>query len=141
MEVPAGTSARMAARTKTRGSAKNVSMWGMAGMGSVITVSTRGGPGRFERQARARIARDGVTRLAAETSNGRQRRLLEQVRHLLAADPALDVFGPSDHGDGFSYVWVHPAGAKHAAIWGQPNGAAGDDDPDDIDVQVLDDLF
>ena len=69
----------------------------MAAIGSVITVSTRGRPEKFTRMAQSRIKRDGVTQLAAETSNGRQRRLLWQVRNLLAADPGLDVFGPSDH--------------------------------------------
>jgi hypothetical protein len=92
-------------------------------MGSVMTVTTRLRPGALERLAKSRAGRDGVTRLAAETSNGRQRRLLWEVRHLLAADPALDVFGPSDHGDGFTYVWVHPVGTRQAGVWGQPNGA------------------
>jgi hypothetical protein len=103
-------------------------MWRMVGMGSVITISSRVRAGELERMARARAARDGVTQLAAETSNGRQLRLLRQVRDRLVADPGLEVFGPSDHGDGFSYVWAHPAGARHAGVIGQPNGA---EDPED----------
>jgi len=95
----------------------------MAAIGSVITVSTRGRPEKFTRMAQSRIKRDGVTQLAAETSNGRQRRLLWQVRNLLAADPGLDVFGPSDHSDGMSYVWVHPVDTRHAGVWGDARGA------------------
>src|SRR5579864_9753625 len=98
------------------------------GIGSVITVSSRVRAGELERMARARIGRDGVTRLAAKTSNGRQRRLLEQVSDRLVADPALDVFGPGDHGDGLTYVWAHPAGARYAGVWGQPNGAENPED-------------
>lgn len=105
-------------------------MVGMAATGSVITVSTRGRAEKFERMARARAARDGAVRLAAETSNGRQRRLLREVRDRLAAGPGLDVFGPSDHGDGMSYVWAHPAGARFAGVYGQANGAPGDPDAD-----------
>jgi hypothetical protein len=112
-------------------------MWGVAGMGSVITVSTRLRPEALERLARSRVGRDGVTRLAAETSNGRARRLLVQVRQPLAADPALNVFGPSDYNDGFTYVWVQSAAARHAGVWGGPRGAA-EDDPAGVDVQILD---
>jgi hypothetical protein len=114
-------------------------MWGMVAVGSVITVSTRGRAEKFERMAKSRIERDGVTQLAAETSNRRQLRLLREVRDLLVTDPALEVFGPGDHGDGMSYVWVHPAGTRPAGVWGQPNGMT-EDDPEDIEVVFLDDL-
>lgn len=97
----------------------------MAGAGSVVSVSTRRSrPDDLERLARSRIARDGVTQLAAASSSGRQLRLLREVRDRLAADPALEVFGPSDHGDGISYVWAHPAGTRHAGVYGQPRGMA-----------------
>ena len=112
----------------------------MAGTGFVITVSTHSRPARFERMARSRLERDGVTRLAAQTSSARALHLLWQVRNCLAADPALDVFGPSDHGDGFSYVWAHPAGTRHAGVWGQPRGVAAED-PADVQVEILDDAF
>jgi hypothetical protein len=72
--------------------------------------------------ARSRVARDGVTQLAAETSNGRQVRLLRQVRDHLAADAGLDV-GYGDRPDGYSYVTLCPAGARSVGIWGEPNGA------------------
>jgi hypothetical protein len=108
----------------------------MAGTGSVITVSTRGRPAKFERMAKSRVDRDGVTRLAAQTSNGRQRRLLREVRDLLVANPGLEVAGPSDQGDGFTYVWVQSVGTRHAGVWGGPRGAA-EEDPAGVQVEII----
>ena len=94
-----------------------------AGVGSVVTVSTQGHADRYERMARRRVARDGVAALAAETSNGRQRRLLGRVRDGLASDAGLDVFY-GDRRDGMSYLTVYLAGERSAGIWGEPNGTA-----------------
>jgi hypothetical protein len=91
-------------------------------MGSVVTVSTRRRPDELESMARKRIARDGVTQLAAMTANGRQRRLLREVRDRLAGDPGLDVFF-GDRPDGMSYLTAYPAGRLRAGIIGEPNGA------------------
>ena len=114
----------------------------MAGMGSVVTVSTRVRPGEYERMAKSRAARDGVTQFAAVSSSGRQLRLLRQVRDHLAADSALDVFGggDADYGDGYTYLTVYPAGQRQAAVWGQPNGAE-EAEPGDVDVEILPDDF
>jgi len=97
-------------------------------MGSVITVTTRLRPGALERMARSRLDRDGVAQFAAETSNGRQRRLLRQVRDSLAADADLDVFY-ADRTDGTTYCTVYWAGERQAAIWGTPRHLQ-DEDPD-----------
>ena len=115
-------------------------MWGVvAGIGSVVTVSTRLRPAELERLARARLARDGVTQLAAQVSNGRQVRLLLAVRDRLVADPALSVYGSGqDYGDGMTYVSVHPAGTRPKGVMGQPRGVA-EDDPADVHVEFLDD--
>jgi hypothetical protein len=102
-------------------------MWGMAGVGSVVTVSSRLRPDAVERMARARIARHGVAQLAAEASNWRQLRLLHEVRDQLAADPDLDVFY-GERPDGYSYLTAYPAGQRRPGIMGEPNGAENPED-------------
>ena len=124
---PPALSARDAARTRHGGLLTDGSMRRMRGVGSVVTVTTRLRAATLERMARSRLARDGAAQLAAETSNGRQRRLLQQVRENLAADAGLDVFC-ADRTDGYSYVTVRRAGERRCGIIGEPNGTS---DPDD----------
>jgi hypothetical protein len=111
--------------------------------GTVITVDPRVSVADYERLAKVRTARDGAVQFAAPAADRRRRRQLRRLRDRLVAGPALDVFGPSDHGDGGVYIWVQPAGARHAAVWGYPVIAAvqAQLDPADVDVQVLGDDF
>jgi hypothetical protein len=56
-----------------------------------------------------------------------QVRLLEQVRDLLAADPALVVSAPRDHGEGITWVWVQRPGLRESFVWGDAPSASGPD--------------
>jgi hypothetical protein len=111
--------------------------------GTVITVDPRIRVPTLVRIARERVARDGAVQFAAATADRRQRQQLRRLRDRLAADPALDVFGPSDHLDGAVYVWAHPVGTRQAGVWGSPMVAAvqAQLDPADVDVQILDGLW
>ena len=85
-------------------------------MGAVITVTTRAQAADYARMARARVRRDGVAELAAETSRPRPVRLLREVAGRLAADPGLDVYyGPRT--DGVTYLTAFPAGQSRPIWW------------------------
>jgi hypothetical protein len=105
----------------------------------VITVDPRVSVADYGRLAEVRVARDGAVQFAAAAADGRQRRHLRRIRDRLVKEPAFDVAGPSDHGDGAVYVWVQPAG-KPSGVWGYPMVAAVQAQLDPGGVQIPGDL-
>ena len=107
---------------------------------SAVTISPRIPVAEHERRARVCVARDGWAIIGAAAGDARQVAQLRRLRSRLAADPALEVFGPTDHLDGAVYVKVCAVGASPPFWWGAAKGT-DEDDPADVDVQVLEDAF
>jgi hypothetical protein len=89
---------------------------------------------------RVSVSRDGVAVIGAAVGDARQLAQLRRLRGRLAADPGLAVLGPTDHLDGAVYVKVFAAGGPRPGWWGAAKGA-DEDDPADVQVQVLEDAF
>jgi hypothetical protein len=107
---------------------------------AVVTISPRFPVAEHERRARVCVARDGVAVIGAAAGDARQVAQLRRLHGRLASDPALDVFGPTDHLDGAVYVKVFAAGGPRPGWWGAAKGA-DEDDPADVHVQVLEEGF
>jgi hypothetical protein len=87
--------------------------------GTVLTLSPRMPLDRAEQIVRARVERDGVAKLYAAASDGRQVAHLRRLFHRLDSDGGLDV-SSGDRTDGTVCLTVWPAGQRAAGVWGDP---------------------
>jgi hypothetical protein len=86
---------------------------------TAATISPRLPLGDLERQARARVERDGIYVVAAATRAGRQVAYLRRLRRRLEADPGLDCF-ERDLPDGTTLLSVIARGQRPGGWWGEP---------------------
>jgi hypothetical protein len=84
--------------------------------GVVVTISSRVEPHDLERQARARVERDGVAVVAAATSNRRQVRQLRRLAGRLEVDAGLECRVDAVH-TGTTYLIVRALGSDRPVNW------------------------